>query len=140
MKRIIYLSTGVTIFSDFEINDLLNVSRINNAKNGITGLLLYSDGNFLQIIEGENEMIDQLYINICKDRRHKNIINVVNKSIQERSFSNWEMGFSVVDINFLNNNPEINPFKIKTINTLDSVINSFIHTFLQSFRNQILYC
>jgi hypothetical protein len=69
MHRIIYLSSGIKIFSDEEINDLLKVSRNNNEKNGITGLLLYSDGNFMQILEGEKEAVENTYKKIAK--RHK---------------------------------------------------------------------
>jgi hypothetical protein len=76
MQRIIYLSSGVKVFSDEEINSLLDISRKNNANNDITGLLLYADGNFLQIIEGEKEAIEMTYQKILNDSIHKNIIEV----------------------------------------------------------------
>lgn len=82
MHRIIYLSSGIKIFSDEEIKNLLYVSRINNSKNGITGLLLYAEGNFIQILEGEKEVIEATYHKIQKDNRHKNIIVVTNESIK----------------------------------------------------------
>ena len=139
MYRIIYLSSGVKIFSDEEINDLLKVSRENNQKNGITGLLLYSEGNFMQILEGDKEAIERTYEKIQNDSRHKNIILITNESITQRNFSEWKMGYSIVDPEFLNKHPEINPFELKKTSKIDTIITTFIDTFLNSFRNKVLY-
>lgn len=139
MHRIIYLSSGIKIFSDEEINDLLKVSRNNNQKNGITGLLLYSDGNFMQILEGEKEAVEITYKKIVNDNRHRNIIVVANESVKKRNFSEWKMGYSVVDPEFLKKHPEINPFELKTPSEIDLLITTFIDTFLNSFRNKVLY-
>lgn len=139
MHRIIYLSSGVKIFSDEEINDLLKISRENNQNNGITGLLLYSDGNFMQIIEGEKEAVESTYNKILNDTRHRNVILITNESIKQRNFSEWKMGFSIVDPEFLKKHPEINPFEMKKPSKIDTIITTFIDTFLNSFRNKVLY-
>lgn len=139
MHRIIYLSSGVKIFSDEEINDLLKISRENNQKNGITGLLLYSDGNFMQILEGEKEAVESTYNKILNDTRHRNVILITNESIKQRNFSEWKMGYSIVDPEFLNKHPEINPFELKKPSKIDTIITTFIDTFLNSFRNKVLY-
>jgi hypothetical protein len=139
MHRIIYLSSGIKIFSDEEINDLLKVSRNNNEKNGITGLLLYSDGNFMQILEGEKEAVESTYNKILNDTRHRNIILISKEPIKKRNFKEWKMGFSIVDNDFLEKHPEINPFNMKKTLKIDAIISVFIDTFLNSFRNRILY-
>jgi hypothetical protein len=139
MHRIIYLSSGIKIFSDEEINDLLKVSRNNNEKNGITGLLLYSDGNFMQILEGEKEAVESTYNKILNDKRHRNIILISKEPIKKRNFKEWKMGFSIVDNDFLEKHPEINPFNMKKTLKIDAIISVFIDTFLNSFRNRILY-
>jgi hypothetical protein len=139
MHRIIYLSSGIKIFSDEEINDLLKVSRNNNEKNGITGLLLYSDGNFMQILEGEKEAVESTYNKILNDTRHRNIILISKEPIKNRNFKEWKMGFSIVDNDFLEKHPEINPFNMKKTLKIDAIISVFIDTFLNSFRNRILY-
>ena len=139
MQRIIYLSSGVKVFSDEEINSLLDISRKNNANNDITGLLLYADGNFLQIIEGEKEAIEMTYQKILNDSRHKNIILITNEPIKKRSFSDWKMGYSIVNPEFLIKHPEINPFQVKKTSNIDAIISTFIDTFLNSFRNKVLY-
>ncbi|UGS22836.1 BLUF domain-containing protein [Flavobacterium channae] len=139
MQRIIYLSSGVKIFSDEEINELLNVSRVNNQKSGITGLLLYSDGNFMQILEGKKEAIENTYSKILTDSRHRNIILISNETIKKRNFSEWKMGYSVINPDFLKKHPEINPFKVQKTSKIDTIITTFIETFLNSFRNTVLY-
>jgi hypothetical protein len=139
MHRIIYLSSGIKIFSDEEINDLLKVSRNNNEKNGITGLLLYSDGNFMQILEGEKEAVESTYNKILNDTRHRNIILISKEPIKKRNFKEWKMGYSIVDPEFLNKHPEINPFELKKPTKIDAIITTFIDTFLNSFRNKVLY-
>ena len=68
MYRIIYLSSATTKFTNEEILTLLNASRKKNEANEITGLLLYSDGNFLQIIEGKQKKIKALYAKINMDQ------------------------------------------------------------------------
>lgn len=139
MKHIIYLSSATELLSDEEINSLLKTSRENNKKNNITGLLLYCDGNFLQVLEGENEVIDPIFSIISTDRRHKNIIVVANAYIEKRSFEERKMGYSVVDKNFLILNKEINPFQLNTTNNLNLIVKTFIEIFLKSHRSRVLY-
>lgn len=139
MYRIIYLSSAVELFSDEEINGLLTLSREKNLKYNITGLLLYSEGNFMQIIEGEKDDIQNLYGNIKKDLRHKNIITVINEPITKRTFSDWKMGFSIIDPIFLKKHPEINPFLSNKSTNTERIANIFIETFLKSFKNNVLY-
>ena len=139
MKRVIYLSSATKPISDEEISLLLTVSRKRNLENNITGLLLYADGNFIQIIEGNELDVNLLFDKIQKDSRHKNVITVVNEKIKKRSFSDWSMGYSIVNPEFIALHPEINPFKPKKNNSLDKVVSIFIETFLNSFRNKILY-
>lgn len=113
MKRVIYLSSATKPLSDEEISLLLTVSRKRNLENNITGLLLYADGNFIQIIEGNEVDVNLLFDKIQKDSRHKNVITVVNEKIKKRSFSDWSMGYSIVNPEFIALHPEINPFKPK---------------------------
>lgn len=139
MYRIIYLSSAIKILSDDEINDLLTISRENNLKHDITGLLLYSEGNFIQILEGSKENVLKIFEKIKHDSRHRNIITVIKEPIANRTFSDWSMGYSLLDPSFLNKHPEINPFRFKSSAYIDRIVKTFIETFLNSFRNKILY-
>lgn len=72
--------------------------RKNNDKNSITGLLLYSEGAFLQLFEGEDKPVDKLMKKIQKDNIHHSIIILVDKTSDKRVFPDWSMGFESVPI------------------------------------------
>ncbi|NEV65158.1 BLUF domain-containing protein [Thiorhodococcus minor] len=74
---------------------LLECRRRNQAL-GVTGLLLYGNGTFLQAIEGDDEVIDELVSTILKDSRHENVQVLSRKSITEREYAEWSMGFEQV--------------------------------------------
>lgn len=93
MRSITYTSAAVKELSQNEIIDLLNRSRANNLKFGITGLLLYKNGAFIQTIEGEEAHVGQLYQNICKDDINHRVSKILDEEIEERAFPNWAMGF-----------------------------------------------
>ena len=97
----VYISSANSLLSKEAILNLLNRSRENNAKLGITGLLLYKDGNFMQVIEGSEEAINKLVEKIYDDPRHHGIITLLNGYKEHREFPDWSMGFRDL------NSPEI---------------------------------
>jgi hypothetical protein len=96
MKYIIYMSTSVLLFEDAELKQLLRKSQANNLVNDVTGLLLYSKGCFVQVIEGKIEDVDNTFARINKDKRHKNIIKLSEAKINERIYPTWSMGFKII--------------------------------------------
>ncbi|MGB4499529.1 MAG: BLUF domain-containing protein [Methylococcaceae bacterium] len=93
MFRLVYFSSATQLFSKEDLIDLLVKSKDKNSHLGITGILLYKDGNFMQILEGKGAAVLKLYEIICKDIRHKNPIVVIKTPTDERLFSDWSMGF-----------------------------------------------
>lgn len=93
MISLVYVSSAVETFSQAELKTLLETSRRNNALTGISGLLLYKDGNFMQVIEGEAAEIHKLHSKISHDPRHGGLITLTEKIIQHRQFPEWKMGF-----------------------------------------------
>ena len=91
--RLMYVSSGVRLFSDKELGELLAVARRNNAQLGISGMLLYLDGNFLQVLEGNESDVRRLLATIDKDVRHRGLIVLISQSIETRAFPDWSMGF-----------------------------------------------
>ena len=91
--RLAYVSSARHLFSKAELLALLNQARDKNARLGITGMLLYKDGNFMQLIEGEETTIHALFAAISADPRHHQSVVVLDESITERLFENWSMGF-----------------------------------------------
>lgn len=105
MYYIIYLSAGAKWFSEEELEELLKLSKTNNRRNNITGLLLYGDGNFIQLLEGEEEDVMRTYRRISLDKRHGGITPIASGQLTERNFPEWEMGFKPM------NSISLAPFK-----------------------------
>lgn len=96
MKYIIYVSCETVSFSGEDLKKLLETSRKNNKQLNITGMLLYAEGNFIQVIEGEESAIKALYTKIKMDERHKAFSILLQGNIEKRSFAEWSMGFKIV--------------------------------------------
>ena len=93
MFYLIYVSSAVRPFLPSELVDLLSKSHRYNTEAGITGMLLYKDGNFMQVIEGEEQAVLALYAKIQCDIRHRGIITLLQGPLAERQFPDWSMGF-----------------------------------------------
>jgi hypothetical protein len=79
-----------------DLLDLLAHSRANNAAAGVTGILLYRHGTFLQVLEGPRAKVDDLYATIARDSRHHEVSTVLVEERAERRFPDWTMGFADV--------------------------------------------
>lgn len=93
LTQLIYVSSAVQPFTDQQLKDLLILARDANRKNEVTGLLLYKSGNFMQVIEGSEDKLDQLYSNILVDPTHSGVIPLMKEPIEHREFSDWSMDF-----------------------------------------------
>jgi Sensors of blue-light using FAD len=95
--HLVYASSATLPFSEAELLALLEVSRGNNAKVNVTGMLLYREGNFMQVLEGEEEAVRRVHMHIARDRRHGGLITLLQGPITARAFSRWTMGFRNLD-------------------------------------------
>jgi hypothetical protein len=93
MYQLVYVSSAVRQFTDDELTDLIRVSRANNAHWGITGMMLYSGGNFIQALEGPEAAVRALETRIGQDPRHRGMIVLLDGPIAARQFPEWTMGF-----------------------------------------------
>lgn len=96
MIRLTYLSRSVQPFSADDLLTLLTVCHRNNTARGLTGMLLYGNGTFLQCIEGEEAAVDRLMQTLAADPRHTDIRTVRREIIDSRLYSDWSMGFERV--------------------------------------------
>jgi hypothetical protein len=76
-----------------ELADILEVSRVNNARRNITGILFYKNREFLQVLEGEKAVIDRVLQTISEDPRHSGIVILLRDNLP-RMFSDWSMNFA----------------------------------------------
>jgi hypothetical protein len=89
----VYVSSAYKQLDDLELLELLRVARLNNERHNITGMLLYRDGNFLQVLEGPSSAVDELIDKIKRDTRHHGVILMSRRGVQERQFAEWQMAF-----------------------------------------------
>lgn len=94
--QLLYLSSSAQKMDEQELLGLLEKSRKSNEKRGITGFLLYNDGNIIQLLEGEKEDVENLYLKIARDIRHDGLIRLFQAFTEKRDFPDWSMGFSSI--------------------------------------------
>ncbi len=99
LSHLIYASTADSKMGDAELRAILDRARTVNSQLDITGILLHTEGNYFQVLEGDAEAIDSLYAKIAHDKRHTNVVLIVREPIASRSFVNWSMGFASVTSN-----------------------------------------
>jgi hypothetical protein len=76
-----------------ELDALLAHARQTNSAHGVTGLLLHAGGNFMQLLEGEPQPVQETFDRIAASRRHKDIIVLMDETVCEREFPDWSMAF-----------------------------------------------
>jgi len=89
--HIIYVSTAKIVISEKVLHALIQKSRINNALRDVTGLLLSSEGEFFQVLEGEQSVVERLFEKIKLDPRHSNVILIIKEPIAKRDFEYLNM-------------------------------------------------
>ncbi|MEE4191946.1 MAG: BLUF domain-containing protein [Halieaceae bacterium] len=88
-----YASTQTAPMGTAGLIELLNEARQFNIEHDISGLLLHRDDSFLQVIEGRKGDVLELYRRIQEDPRHERVETLFEDYIEEREFSDWQMGF-----------------------------------------------
>lgn len=117
LVRLLYASRAVDR-SDAAIEAILSQSRHFNPTSGITGILCYGGGIFLQAIEGGRSPISELYGHIQRDKRHEDVVLLHYEEITERRFGGWTMG--QVNMSKINSSillkyaekPELDPYSV----------------------------
>lgn len=99
LLSVLYISYMTKDYEKKELDELMSVFYLNNMKHDISGLLLYSNKNVLQYIEGDLDKIEKLYNNIENDIRHKNVFLLHKKEIQKRLFTEWKNNVNHIEYN-----------------------------------------
>jgi len=93
MHRLIYTSSARTLLHDGTLRQILDAAYRNNKRDGITGLLIYHEGCFLQLIEGEKPAVETCFQRIERDPRHFGCIVLSEELVGGRMFADWRMAF-----------------------------------------------
>ncbi|MBK5929490.1 BLUF domain-containing protein [Halochromatium salexigens] len=95
--QLCYASTATRELNRDDLLQILNYARQHNAEQGITGLLLFQGGHFLQVLEGEADQIRNLFKQISKDERHHQITLLFEELVSRSQYPDWSMGFQTMD-------------------------------------------
>ena len=93
MIQLIYVSASTDILPDDQIAAFLAAARARNKERDITGIIVHHQGSFLQVIEGDGQMVTSLFEMIRKDPRHESVTLLSRKSVAHREFGDWSMAF-----------------------------------------------
>ncbi len=93
MFYLIYVSHAANGLKSSDLHDILKKAHEVNANLGITGLLLYKNKRFMQLIEGQEDAVRGLYQKILQDPRHRDLIVLQEDTEPERQFPGWSMAF-----------------------------------------------
>ena len=118
LVRLLYVSRALDPNATAATDSILAVAREHNMANGITGILCYGGGIYLQAIEGGRNQVNNLYAQIVSDKRHTDVVLLNYEEIAERRFGGWTMG--QVNLSKLNTSvvlkyselPVLNPYAV----------------------------
>jgi hypothetical protein len=97
-------------FSPADLAAVLDQSRDNNAKSGVTGILLFHNRTFFQVLEGDRLVVEALFEKIEKDKRHRRVTKIAVEPIRQRAFADWSMGYPKISTQELETVPGLNDF------------------------------
>ncbi len=106
----IYTSSPADGIDRSELDAILDKARTNNRKLGVSGMLLFDDGAFFQVLEGKKSVVEPLFEKIKQDDRHRHVVRLVKEPIDERDFGSWTMGIADVPKHELATMPGLNDF------------------------------
>lgn len=98
MHQLIYISSAALNVTSTDIDSILAISRLNNAHDDLTGLLIYDGRRFLQALEGPGTAVDKAYERIKLDTRHRASVKLSLREVWSRQFGSWEMASQKVDL------------------------------------------
>ena len=139
LYRLIYLSSAKVAFPPDKIEDLLTKARTRNEADGISGLLVYHDGNFFQVLEGPETAVKATFERISRDTEHDGMLMLHSEIVLDRVFPDWTMGYARPEE--LSKEAANTVVEVKTMAELgadtirdDARVDRLLERFLASFR------
>ena len=97
MFYIIYSSKAAPGIQESDLKDIISTAEKRNNENHITGILIYHDGTFIQMLEGDEDAVNETFDRIQEDARHTTVLKLFSGNEEERHFPKWKMALKVVD-------------------------------------------
>ncbi len=93
LRCLVYLSSATRLLSDDDLTGLLRECRRHNEDNAVTGVLVHSEGNFMQMLEGPSQSIEHIMARVRASPLHRGIIELIDAPVSVREFGTWSMAF-----------------------------------------------
>ncbi len=135
MKHLIYISMALQKFTPEALHDLLERARHSNTAVGVTGCLLYARGNFIQMLEGDDDAVDAVFNKITLDPRHTDIRVLNYEDCDMRVFNKWWMAF--LNLDDVEDIPEALKEKFQACASDINADPVRVHALFTEFRNQL---
>ncbi|UOR06931.1 BLUF domain-containing protein [Hymenobacter aerilatus] len=130
LHHLMYQSRATAPMGDAELTQLLTQSRAFNAAHNLTGILLYSQGNIIQLLEGPETGVRTVFTRIVRDARHTGIIKLADGPVGQRLFAQWTMGFrTATPTDFATFLGYINPEHTERLSLNDPDLQDLLVTF-----------
>lgn len=129
-----YVSTASEKLTDIEIEKVLDFSKNWNNDHNITGILLFSEGNFFQVLEDEKTILQDLFERISDDSRHFNVIRIFGKEIDDANFEGYSANFISIDSQF---RKEDFGRYLNQVDSLNPAIRTSVQYILKNFSEGI---
>lgn len=134
LHHLVYQSTATWPMYEQELEKLLKQARDWNMRHQLTGVLLYSYSNIMQVLEGPEDEVFHIFEKIECDARHRNVLKLADGPIQQRNFSQWSMGFkSVAPEDFTHLAGYLNIARADFLPPTPAQKDSSLHSLLASF-------
>lgn len=102
MYYLIYSSKAAPGLTEDDLHHIITASQRNNESNDLTGLLVFHNGSFIQMLEGDEDAVQETFDRIVEDERHTAVYKLFSGQTDSRHFPDWKMAMRVVDENEFN--------------------------------------
>ena len=136
LVQLVYVSTATTPMSGQDLKELLEQSRERNTRHAVTGMLLYKNRRFIQLLEGREDDVQAVFESIKRDERHEDIQLLWYLYSQFRDFPDWTMGFRNIEDVDARKLKGFTPFLERDFRYEKFIENSTdVHAMLMAFRD-----
>ncbi len=99
LMHLIYISSATSWPSEVDLTSLLEQARARNLRQNITGILVYSNATYTQVLEGDSHDVYEIFDAIRVDPRNNGVVTLLAAGIPQRNFPDWSMGFKELEKN-----------------------------------------
>lgn len=130
--QLLYFSRATAHVEASTLAEILQTSQRNNQRSGISGLLIYEDYHFMQVLEGTKQAVEEIFAKICVDERHTDVFTIYSADVEKRQFGGWAMAhyqFQPDDEELRNSFVEIEKGSREGVSLITGKARKFITTF-----------